>query len=99
MVYYEDSRKRTPLHLSAYQGHEAVAQTLCRHAAVIDAVDEVGVTALHLATLRRSHGHSEATVGRGGRCKCAGIRRRLSAAQRNKQGAQPCTASTTRVWR
>ena len=42
MVHYEDSRKRTPLHLSTCQGYEAVSQTLCGHAAAIDAVDENG---------------------------------------------------------
>ena len=49
MVNLKDKHNRTPLHLSASNGNDAIFWQLISHGAVIDAKDDQGATALHRA--------------------------------------------------
>ena len=49
MVNSKDKHNRTPLHLSASNGNDAIFWQLLSHGAVIDVKDDQGATPLHRA--------------------------------------------------
>ena len=49
MVNSKDRHNRTPLHMSASNGNDAIFWQLLSHGAVIDSKDDQGATSLHRA--------------------------------------------------
>ena len=53
------SQKRTPLHYASGNGHLSMVNLLIRHGVDVNACDEHGVSALHLAADSKSHASTE----------------------------------------
>jgi len=60
-----DSKRETPLHVAAREGHEAVVTLLISRGADVNAINEYGRSALHLAAINKKLKTVEALIAAG----------------------------------